>query len=66
MTVKEAAEYLAVPVTTLYTRAWQRTMPFVRLGRSIRFDRRDLDQMIDACKVYPVEDSFIPVIPGRR
>jgi excisionase family DNA binding protein len=57
MTVKEASRYLAVPVPTLYTRVWERTIPFVRLGRSIRFDRRDLDQMIESNKVHPVEVS---------
>jgi excisionase family DNA binding protein len=56
MTVKEAAEYLAVPAPTLYTRVWQRAIPFVRLGRSLRFDRNDLDALIEANKVRPSEE----------
>ncbi|MGA2631847.1 MAG: helix-turn-helix domain-containing protein [Terriglobia bacterium] len=54
-TVKEAAAYLAVPVATLYTRIFYRQVPFVKLGRSVRFDRADLDALIDANKVHPEE-----------
>jgi excisionase family DNA binding protein len=53
MTVKEAASYLAVSVATLYTRVSHREIPFVKLGRSIRFDRADLDAMIEESKVHP-------------
>ncbi len=53
MTIKEAAEYLSVPVPTLYRRVWERSVPFVKLGRSVRFDRRDLEALIDASKIKP-------------
>jgi excisionase family DNA binding protein len=53
MTVKEAAVYLAVPVATLYTRVFCRQIPFLRFGRSIRFDRKDLDTVIEESKVHP-------------
>ena len=53
MTVKEAAVYLAVPVATLYTRVFYRQIPFLRFGRSIRFDRKDLDTVIEESKVHP-------------
>ena len=55
MTVQEASTYLAVPVPSLYTKVFQRRIRFVRLGRSIRFDRRDLDQLIDAHTVEPLK-----------
>lgn len=55
MTVREASTYLAVPVPSLYTKVFQRRIRFIRLGRSIRFDRRDLDQLIDANKVEPLK-----------
>lgn len=55
MTVGEAAAYLAVPVATLYTRVFYREIPFVKLGRSLRFDRVDLDALIDLNKVRPEE-----------
>jgi excisionase family DNA binding protein len=53
MTINEAAVYLAVPVATLYTRVFHREIPFVKLGRSVRFDRTDLDALIDSKKVHP-------------
>ncbi len=53
MTIEEASDYLATPVPTLYNRVWRRKIPFVRLGRSIRFDVADLDAFIDENKVSP-------------
>ena len=58
MSVKEAARYLAVPPSTLYRRIWERRVPFVRLGRSVRFDRRDLDALIESNKVQASDDQF--------
>lgn len=57
MTVKEAAAYLAVPVATLYTRVFHREIPFVKLGRSVRFDRADLEALIEESKVYPIVEG---------
>lgn len=57
MTVKEAAEYLAVPVPTLYGRIFHREIPFVKLGRSVRFDRGDLEALIEMSKVHPSEEG---------
>lgn len=53
MTLREASEYLCVPEATLYDRVWRRVVPHVRLGRSIRFDVRDLDDLIERCKIHP-------------
>lgn len=58
MSVKEAALYLAIPPSTLYRRIWERRVPFVRLGRSVRFDRRDLDALIESNKVQASDDQF--------
>jgi len=55
MTIRQASDYLAIPVPTLYTRVFKRTIPFVRLGRSIRFDRSDLDAWVDSSKVSPAK-----------
>ena len=55
MTVRDSALYLAVPAATLYSRVWKKEIPFVRLGRSIRFDCRDLDRLIEESKVEPPE-----------
>ncbi len=65
MTVREASQYLAVPIATLYTRVWKRTIPFVRLGRSIRFDRDSLDRLIESNTVKSSEDYFDLDLPGE-
>jgi excisionase family DNA binding protein len=53
MTIKQAAEYLGTTPATLYTKIWRREIPFIKLGRSVRFDVRDLDELIADSKVEP-------------
>jgi len=48
LTVQEAAQLLAVSVSTLYGWAWQRRIPFVKVGRALRFDLADLERFIQA------------------
>lgn len=48
--VQAAASYLAVSVSTLYGWVWQRRIPFVKVGRALRFDLNDLDNFIAANK----------------
>jgi len=48
MTVQEAAHFLSVSVSTLYGWAWQRRIPFVKVGRALRFDKADLEQFVRA------------------
>jgi excisionase family DNA binding protein len=46
MTVTDAARYLAVSVSTLYGWVYQRRIPFVKVGRALRFEVVDLDSFI--------------------
>jgi excisionase family DNA binding protein len=46
LTVQEAAQMLAVSVSTLYGWVWQRRIPFVKIGRALRFDVADLEKFI--------------------
>jgi len=48
LTVQDAARLLAVSVSTIYGWVWQRRIPFVKIGRALRFDRNDLDSLIEA------------------
>ncbi|MBI5493955.1 MAG: excisionase family DNA-binding protein [Deltaproteobacteria bacterium] len=48
MTYKEAAQYIAVPLGTLYSLVCRKRIPHVRLGkRFVRFKREHLDKWID-------------------
>jgi excisionase family DNA binding protein len=51
MKVCDAAQYLAVSVSTLYGWVHQRRLPFVKVGRALRFDKNDLDAFIEANRV---------------
>ena len=53
MTVQDAARYLAVSVSTLYGWVYQRRIPFVKVGRALRFDLGDLDRFIESNRIRP-------------
>ena len=52
-TVAEAAAYLGISRWTLYRWVSQRRVAVVKLGRAVRFDKEDLDKLIEQCKVRP-------------
>jgi excisionase family DNA binding protein len=46
MTIKDAARFLSISVSTLYGWVWQRRIPFVKVGRALRFERSDLEKFV--------------------
>ncbi len=50
ISVEEAAKYLGVQKSTMYSWAWRRKIPSVKMGRRLLFDQEELDRMIEACK----------------
>jgi excisionase family DNA binding protein len=65
LTVRQAAKYLGTTVSTLYSKVWRREIPFIKLGRSVRFDLVDLDKLIEQSKVKPFE-PLEPSVQFRR
>jgi excisionase family DNA binding protein len=55
LNVKEAALFLGTTPGSLYSMVWRREVPFVKLGRSLRFDVNDLEELIESSKVKPDE-----------
>ncbi|MBW2647834.1 MAG: helix-turn-helix domain-containing protein [Deltaproteobacteria bacterium] len=47
---KDAAGYLAVSERTLWKLSQNNTIPVVRMGRAVRYDRQDLDGFIQRAK----------------
>jgi excisionase family DNA binding protein len=47
LTVQEAAELLRVPVSWLYERTRTNSVPHVKLGKYLRFDRDELAAWVD-------------------
>jgi excisionase family DNA binding protein len=66
LTVRQAAEYLGTTPATLYTKVWRREIPFVKLGRSVRFDIRELEGLIEEATVKPQELSMRTETLGRE
>jgi excisionase family DNA binding protein len=64
--IKQAALFLGTTEKSLYAKIWRREIPFVKLGRSVRFDVRDLEQMIEDAKIKPQELSVGPDTLGKR
>jgi excisionase family DNA binding protein len=51
LNIKEAARFLGTTDKTLSTKIWRREIPFIKLGRSVRFDVRDLEALIERSRV---------------
>lgn len=54
---REAASLLGIHLSTLYTWCEEERVPFVRLGRALRFDPTDLQRWIDDHRVPPRQGS---------
>jgi excisionase family DNA binding protein len=48
ITVQDAAKFLAVSTSTLYGWVYQRRIPFVKVGRALRFELAELQKFIQA------------------
>jgi len=48
--VEDAAKYLGVQKSTIYSWAWRRKIPSVKMGRRLLFDQEDLDRIIETGK----------------
>jgi excisionase family DNA binding protein len=55
LNVKEAARFWGTTDKTLYTKIWRREIPFIKIGRSVRFDVKDLEALIERLKVRAEE-----------
>lgn len=53
LNVDETAIFLGVSVWTIRRWVSQERIPFVKLGRAVRFDKEDLLALVDRCKVKP-------------
>ena len=48
ITVQDAAKFLAVSTSTLYGWVYQRRIPFVKVGRALRFELAELQKFIQS------------------
>ena len=59
LTVRQAAAFLGTTASTIYSKIWRREIPFIKLGRAVRLDLRDLEMLIERSRVMPQEFSSI-------
>ena len=57
LNIKEAAAYTGLSVHTLYTMVSQRRIPFVKVGRLVKFDVGLLDAWIRQHTVMPTPEK---------
>ncbi len=51
LNVQAAATYLSTSAWTVRQLGWHKKIPMVRLGRSVAFDKKDLDAYVDRLKL---------------
>lgn len=49
--IEGAAEHLTVSVRFMRTLVAERRIPYLKVGKFIRFDRADLDTWLDRCRI---------------
>jgi excisionase family DNA binding protein len=54
-TIKEASNFLNMSENTIRMWIWQKMIPSIKLGRSVRLKRSDLEQIIQSNRRDPVE-----------
>jgi excisionase family DNA binding protein len=51
LNVQAAAAYLSISTWTVRQLGWHKKIPMVRFGRSVAFDKKDLDAYIQKAKL---------------
>jgi excisionase family DNA binding protein len=54
ITIQEAGEYTGLSLPTLYTMVSQKKVPYVKMGRLVKFDVELLDKWIKLNTVMPM------------
>jgi excisionase family DNA binding protein len=55
LNVREAAQYLGLEVDTVYKKARLRELPFVKVGRALRFDLKALERFVEQHTVETID-----------
>ena len=59
LTAQEAADYLRIPIGSLYVRISRKEIPCARLGRLLRLKKSDLDRLLNSqYQGAETEDDF--------
>jgi excisionase family DNA binding protein len=65
LSIEELSEKLGIPVSTLYAWTCKKKIPYVKLGRLVRFRESEITEWIAKNSVHPDDGSCTPV-PDRK
>lgn len=57
LSIQEMAHYLGIKVNTLYSWINTRRIPYIKVGRLVKFDFREIEKCLDNHKVNPWENQ---------
>ena len=64
--VKELAQYLGVSVQWVYERVQLKEIPYIKVGKHLRFRKSDIDRWLEDLKVPPMDSpSGVVKLPTR-
>ena len=52
--IEELSQLLQVSKGTLYNWIYRRKIPFIKVGRLVRFDRAEIAKYLDGCRIGPL------------
>lgn len=64
LTAEEVATYLGVPKQRIYALTHTHEIPYHKIGRSVRFNIRDIDDWLEAQRVPVIEKQTIQKLGG--
>jgi len=63
LSIKQLANYLGRSVQSIRKDVREKRLPATRIGGQIRFDKRDIDQLLEARKIVSVEELIDEASP---
>jgi excisionase family DNA binding protein len=64
LSIKQLANYLGRSVQSIRKDVRERRLPATRIGGQIKFDKRDIDQLLEARKIVSVEQLIDETNPA--
>ena len=50
---QELSQYLGIAIQTVYEWTSQKRVPYIKMGRLVRFDRLEIDELMRTKKIEP-------------
>ncbi len=54
--IKELSEYLGLKVNTVYAWVFRKKIPYIKLGKLVKFDLEELEAWLKDKRIKPIKD----------